>query len=188
MKTTVFLLLSFACLHLGFAAVPSDALAGIVDNDDGTVTDTESGLIWTKRSNGSRSISFFDAAIYYVGELETAGYAWRMPTQVELDSLYDTEFAWSTEACPDDTLHISPVFDIVCGDFWGDSNAWYYSFRDGQTYSDSRGLDDGNEVLAVAMMTDDDDDTTDDDTTPDDDTDDDDDGGGFGCRGRDLPR
>ncbi|MCZ7586890.1 MAG: DUF1566 domain-containing protein [Deltaproteobacteria bacterium] len=145
-------------------------------NGDGTLTDMTTGLVWTERSSHI-AFAFFDAAAY-VADLTTADLEWRLPTQNELESLYDETYSWFPPGC-DREIHICPDFDVVSVEFWGDSNAWYYDFNDGQVQTDTPGIDNGNEVLAVAIPADDDDDTVDDDDTilDDDDTlpDDDDD-------------
>lgn len=58
-----------------------------VDNKDGTVTDTLSGLMWADRDNGN-SVDFSRAKIYcesYKGGGKTG---WRMPTIADLAGLY----------------------------------------------------------------------------------------------------
>jgi len=58
-----------------------------VDNDNGTVTDTETGLIWQKDHAGPMS---WTQAMDYASKLELAGYTdWRLPTIKELITLID---------------------------------------------------------------------------------------------------
>ena len=66
-----------------------------IDNGDGTVTDTETGLMW-KQSDGFQDESIFHTwmkAYDYVRELNSgkfAGYLdWRMPNLEEAESIYD---------------------------------------------------------------------------------------------------
>ncbi len=65
------------------------------DNGDGTVSDTETGLMW-KQTDGFQDESIFHTwikAYDYVRELNNvkfAGYLdWRMPTLEEAESIYD---------------------------------------------------------------------------------------------------
>lgn len=66
-----------------------------VDNGDGTVTDTESGLMW-KQTDGFQDESIFHTwikAYDYIRELNNvkfAGYLdWRMPNLEEAEGIYD---------------------------------------------------------------------------------------------------
>ena len=59
-----------------------------VDNENGTITDTETGLMWVSQDNGI-PINWIDA-VAYCKKLRTGGYAdWRMPTVKELATLYN---------------------------------------------------------------------------------------------------
>jgi hypothetical protein len=58
-----------------------------VVNDDGTVTDTATGLMWQQLSSGSM---IWNAAVTYCENLSLAGYNdWRMPNRKEIQSLVD---------------------------------------------------------------------------------------------------
>ena len=71
--------------YFTFPAIASDRF---VDNGNGTVTDTQSGLMWISKDNGT-PISWHDAQ-KYCEDLQVGGYNdWRMPTLAELASLYD---------------------------------------------------------------------------------------------------
>ena len=63
----------------------------LVDNQDGTVTDKVTGLMWQKA--GSTSPMTFDSARKYVQELNSSRYGgygdWRLPTMEELCSLVE---------------------------------------------------------------------------------------------------
>jgi hypothetical protein len=61
----------------------------LVDNGDGTVTDTVSGLMW--QQDESRTMSW-EEALDYCETLELAGYDdWRLPNRNELQSIVDDE-------------------------------------------------------------------------------------------------
>jgi len=59
-----------------------------IDNGDGTVTDTKTGLMWSARDNGF-DIDYFGADIA-ADESTLAGYLnWRLPDKKELAEIYD---------------------------------------------------------------------------------------------------
>jgi hypothetical protein len=73
---------------LGLIVMPVMASDRFVNNGDGTVTDTKTGLMWPAKDNGNH-INWADARSYcqsYSGGDHTD---WRMPTLAELTSLYD---------------------------------------------------------------------------------------------------
>lgn len=63
--------------------------ARFVNNGNGTVTDTQTGLMWADQDNGS-SINWYSADRYC--EVYSGGgkSGWRMPTIDELQQLYDS--------------------------------------------------------------------------------------------------
>jgi len=68
------------------------AVAGdrYVDNGDGTVTDTQTGLMWAAKDSGS--LINWKNARNYCQSFNGGGHTdWRMPTLAELASLYDPE-------------------------------------------------------------------------------------------------
>ncbi len=75
----------------------SSAIPSYIDNGDGTVTDSLTGLMWQQRPdfNGdgiidSKDKKTFAAAVSYATEFRLAGYDdWRLPTVTELYSLID---------------------------------------------------------------------------------------------------
>ncbi|TCS42703.1 DUF1566 domain-containing protein [Reinekea marinisedimentorum] len=61
-----------------------------VDNNDGTVTDQSTGLMWAKDDSGER-MNWVEA-LEYADQSELAGYSdWRLPNAKELQSLVDYE-------------------------------------------------------------------------------------------------
>ena len=71
------------------------------DNEDGTITDLNTGLMWQQTSEFDR-ISF-DEAFEYVDDLELGGYTdWRLPTIDELYSLsnFDGELLLEGDSTP----------------------------------------------------------------------------------------
>ncbi len=71
-----------------FLALPATASDRFVNNGDGTVSDTKTGLMWVAKDNGV-PINWPDA-FEYCKNLRVGGYTdWRMPTLAELASLYN---------------------------------------------------------------------------------------------------
>ena len=102
-------------------------LARYKNNNDGTVTDTQTGLMWASKDNGS-AINWNDARAYcrtYSG----GGYSdWRLPTQNELAGLYDAE----------ESNHITPLIQLTSCCPWGSetrgSEAAYFAFSHGSRF------------------------------------------------------
>jgi len=75
---------------LGLIAIPAIASDRFVNNGDGTVTDTKTGLVWAAKDNGGH-INWTDARSYCQSYSGGGHKDWRMPTLAELTSLYDPE-------------------------------------------------------------------------------------------------
>lgn len=75
-------------LALGARAVRGGQMdSRYVDNGDGTVTDTASGLMWQQGTAGGKN---WQAALDYAASLTLAGYNdWRLPALTELKSIID---------------------------------------------------------------------------------------------------
>lgn len=71
---------------------PPPSKQNLVDNDDGTITDFDSRLMWTKVDSYAalgRCLNYKES-VDYVKNLGTAGYSdWRLPTVKELLSIFD---------------------------------------------------------------------------------------------------
>ena len=81
-----FILLIFYFLSL--LALQASASNRFVNNGDGTISDTKTGLMWVSKDNGF-PINWPDA-VEYCKNLRVGGYTdWRMPTLAELTSLYN---------------------------------------------------------------------------------------------------
>ena len=91
------------------------------DNQDGTVTDNCTGLMWQKDTGDI--FSSWQDALRYCGDLDLAGHAdWRLPNVRELQSIVDYGRAFPA---------IDPLFSAVEGWYWSSSsyvgapeNAW----------------------------------------------------------------
>jgi hypothetical protein len=91
-----------------------------VDNEDGTVTDTQTGLMWAKTSSPG-DVTWYDAQIYCnipaMDSLYLKYDDWRMPTVEEVRTLYDKSFeAWETDCGRH--VRVNPVFEVSCDWIW----------------------------------------------------------------------
>jgi hypothetical protein len=107
----------------------------LIDNNDGTVTDEATGLMWQK--SGSSSSSGNSSAKKYIKQLNRKRFAghsdWRMPTVEELASLLEKSVKRG--------VHIAPVFDNKQTRCWTIdkcdpgyprlSGAWIVDFKEG---------------------------------------------------------
>ncbi len=81
-------LLLFIFLALGLTVMCSQGHTFFLDNGDGTITDTNTGLMWEKGDSGP--YVYWDRADAYARELRTGGYDdWRLPTISELEKIID---------------------------------------------------------------------------------------------------
>ena len=103
-------ILVFVCLVLLSGTLASAEYAAadrFVNNNDGTVTDTQTGLMWADQDNGS-GIHWPGARSYCEGYSKGGKSGWRMPTIAELKQLHSSgaygsvikktsSFVWSSE-------------------------------------------------------------------------------------------
>ncbi len=85
-------ILVLVCLVLflgSFVSAEYAAAARFVNNGDGTVTDTQTRLMWADRDNGS-NINWYQAKSYCEGYSGGGKSGWRMPTTDELRTLYNS--------------------------------------------------------------------------------------------------
>jgi len=108
----------------------------LIDNNDGTVTDKTTGLMWQK-SGSSTHLNLWSAEVYIerLNQERFAGHSdWRMPTVEELASLLARRRK--------NGVHIAPIFDYKQTRCWtidtGDSPAshlkggWIIDFQNGE--------------------------------------------------------
>jgi hypothetical protein len=120
-----------------------------IDNGDGTVSDTVSGLMWTKTDtmNDLKKWVSYQDGTDYVRELNQrrfAGYDdWRLPRKEEMGTLYHPDL--SNKDVFGKEVHISARFAPGCGISMlaqivsGRMRTWLMSLRDGQ-FSQPDGL------------------------------------------------
>ena len=119
---------------LGVFILCSAAHAELIDNGDGTVTDTVTGLMWQQEEAG---VMTWEAALAYCENLElpTGKYTdWRLPNRNELQSLVD----YSQYGPAIDIVRFPEAESPAC---WSSTTyasntdyAWYVSFRSGDVY------------------------------------------------------
>ena len=93
-----------------------------IDHVDGTITDTKTGLMWTKKDSYADLGKCLDwnKSRSYVSSLTTGGYNdWRMPTVEELKSIY--EKSKNNKTYSGDTIHSDPIFASGGGHYYWSS-------------------------------------------------------------------
>ncbi len=118
-------------LLFGIFIMPAMASDRFVNNGDGTVTDTKTGLMWSAADNGNH-INWKDACSY-CQSCSVGGHTdWRMPTLAELKSLYapviTNEYGY----------HITTFIGTTAESCWASETrgeeAARFNFRYGQEY------------------------------------------------------
>jgi hypothetical protein len=139
MIKNIFLFSCLVCVLLlsSFTVVHSEER--FIDNGDGTVTDTQTHLMWAAADNMG-DISWHAAKIYCENP-PIAGYRytdWRMPTIEELRMLYDKSLEGYETDCglP---VKIPACIRLSCAWVWSSEHraisAYAFSFRKGYQYS-----------------------------------------------------
>ena len=104
-----------------------------VANDDGTVLDRKSGLMWAAKDNGE-DVNW-QGALRYCERYRGGGHTdWRMPTVDELAGLYDNATTYQS-ACGND-VNLTEMIRLTCSWAWtsdkrGSDVALFY-FTDGR--------------------------------------------------------
>jgi hypothetical protein len=110
-----------------FFVMPAMASDRFVNNGDGTVTDTKTGLMWASKDNGS--LINWQTARSFSQNYSGGGHTdWRMPTLAELISLYD----------PSDKnkrgYHVTKLIDTSAASIWASDTRGYEAARFNFTY------------------------------------------------------
>lgn len=96
-----------------------------VDNTDGTVTETSSGLMWQKADSAPNRYTYYQA-LSYCSQLELAGHMdWRSPTASELASLLICTNGSSSPCNSLNDNYAIPTLDPVF--LWGETYYYYWS-------------------------------------------------------------
>ena len=121
-------------------------------NNNGTVLDTRTNLIWAERDNGE-NISWANAKSY-CENYRGGGYSdWRLPTLDELASLYDESKSRKYNAY-DLPIHLTDLISFSFCYAWASGRcgelAEYFDFRNGRRACDSQYLG-GTRALPVRL-------------------------------------
>lgn len=114
-----------------------------VNNGDGTVTDTQTGLMWARTDNMGH-INWHKARQYCENIVLNRYDNWRMPTIDELQTLYDASLPARETVCGH-RVHSFPEIELSCGLVWSSEirsdsgqypvSAMVYNFSKGYQYS-----------------------------------------------------
>ena len=127
-----------------FFSVPVWAGERFTDNDDGTVTDHQLGVMWAKTDNQG-NINWRQADLWvkytFTDTIEAKYDNWRLPTLAELQSLYvkDKNFKRYETDCGQRVKTV-PEIKLSCGWVWTSETsaiqAYIFNFHRGYQYSD----------------------------------------------------
>ena len=142
---------------------PCDSVDRFLDNEDGTITDCRTDLIWLMNANCTDELAgiskstgrlSWDNAIIWSNALDNgtcdlidgsvAG-DWRLPTKSELQSIgTDPPTIWGSDYPPTEnpwTMPGTSFVNVQFGAYWSSikyasdtSNAWYVNMNNGYTY------------------------------------------------------
>ena len=121
------------------------------DNNDGTVTDLQEGLMWKKIDlyQEKKIWSSWEDSQKLIESFNKEAYAkysdWRLPTRKELKSLYEEDknvpwkYYWT-----ENIIHIDPIFGYSHCCFWSselykDKYAWGFNYIGGKDYPSMKG-------------------------------------------------
>ena len=121
------------------------------DNNDGTVTDLQEGLMWKKIDlyQEKKIWASWEESQELLEKFNKEGYAgykdWRLPTRKELKSLYEEDknipwkYYWT-----ENVIHIDPIFGYSHCCFWSselykDKYAWGFNYIGGKDYPSMKG-------------------------------------------------
>lgn len=105
--------------------------------DNGTVSDTRTGLMWAAKDNGA-GINWADARSYCI-HYRGGGYTdWRMPTQDELAGLYDASKSYMSDCGYD--VRMTELIRLTCTAPWasetrGSGAATFYFTGHGRSWN-----------------------------------------------------
>ena len=123
-----------------------------VDNNNGTVTDKNTGLVWQKGDSFhdiKNGLNWYDALEYITlkNSEKFAGYDdWRLPSLTELNNLWQT--TGRVKSKDDETLGLPSVFQgggsyyIWTGEERGLDHAWYFGLGQKENYFNLKDLAD----------------------------------------------
>ena len=122
------------------------------DNNNGTVTDESTGLVWQKGDSFhdlKKSLNWYDALEYVTlkNSQKFAGHNdWRLPSLKELNNLWQS--SGKVKSKDDETLGLAPEFQkggsyyIWTGEERGLDHAWYFGLGQKENYFNLKDLAD----------------------------------------------
>jgi len=126
------------CFFIFFSFTLTYSDERFIDNNDGTVTDTLTNLMWASADNMG-DITWHNAKIYCENP-PIAGYKysdWRMPTIKDLKTLYIKDGTKHETDCGLN-VRIDPAISLSCAWVWSSESkaisAYAFSFRKGYQY------------------------------------------------------
>jgi hypothetical protein len=127
-------------------------VAGFADNQNGTVTDSNTGLVWQKGDSFhelKKGLNWYEA-LEYISRKNLGKFAgndnWRLPTRKELNSLWIS--SGKIKSKDEETLGLPPEFAgggsyyIWTGDERGLDHAWYFGLGHKENYFNLKDLAD----------------------------------------------
>jgi len=115
-RTLTSLMLTVVLCLTVFSAMALGGDSRFMDNGDGTVTDTTTGLMWAQTDNMGH-ITWHDAKRYCENIILSEHNNWRMPTIEELKSLFDGSLDDLETICGHH-IKSAPQIEFSCGFVW----------------------------------------------------------------------
>jgi hypothetical protein len=148
---------SILVVCLVFLTAAAMAADRFVDNGDGTVTDTSTGLMWAQTDNFG-DITWQNARLYCENIILSTHNNWRMPTIKELETLFDKSLDGYETICGH-KVKSAPQVELSCGFVWSSEvltatggyavEARAYNYRKGYQYTARKTQYRGYRALAV---------------------------------------
>ncbi len=111
-----------------------------IDNGDGTVTDSKTGLMWAQ-TDSMGDITWLNAKLYSENIILGVYNDWRMPTVKELETLFDETLEKYETICGH-RVKTPPLIELSCGFIWSSEersiSAFAYNFSRGYVYKDRK--------------------------------------------------
>jgi Protein of unknown function (DUF1566) len=121
------------------------------DNQDGTVTDLQEGLMWKKEDSYQEQKKWLNWQMgqTYMADINAKRFGghgdWKMPTRKQLASLYEEDknipwkYYWTVNQ-----VHLDPVFGYTSCCFWSSEThkeeyAWTFNYIRGKAYPSPKG-------------------------------------------------
>lgn len=148
------ILLTTLCLVVfTFGIVQADDR--FVNNGDGTVTDIRTGLMWA-RTDSMGDITWHDAKLYSENIILGVYNDWRMPTIMELETLFDSTYDKYETICGH-RVKTHSLIELSCGFVWSAEersiSALAFNFSRGYQYMARKVTYRGFRALPVRTIT-----------------------------------